>query len=400
MARLTVLGVRSARPGRHCDGLGLYLVVKPSGARSWLLRIQQRGKRRDIGLGGVDLTPRATHARIHDLDLLRCRVLSLAQARDKCAILRKLARSGLDPVVERDRRSRFIPTFAEAVEHAHEEFSKGWTPKHAAAFKTSLITHAVPHFGTARVDEIDLAMITSTLAVIWNDKPAIAQKLRVRINQVLSFCQAHSWRTAEAPSAHAVRKGLARPARPRHFAALPYQAVPDFLAGLSALPDTPGRLALAFAILTAARSGEVRQARWQNIDLAAQTWLRPATIMKMGDAHTIPLSRPALAILERARRFQGGCDLLFPGMQGRPLSDMTLTKALRNAGGEGATVHGFRSSFRDWAAEVMPHVPAIVPEMALAHKIRDATEGAYLRSDLLELRRDLMRAWGEYAHAF
>jgi len=181
---------------------------------------------------------------------------------------------------------------------------------------------------------------------------------------------------------------------------MPYKAVPELVGDLLGQSDTPGRLALLFTILTAARSGEVRAATWDQIDLTEKTWSRPAGIMKMGVPHVIPLSDAALAVLERARPHSGGKGLIFPGQRSkagpRALSDMTLTKALRTAGQDSVTVHGFRSSFRDWAAEKMPTVPAMVAEMALAHSVGTETERAYLRSDLQEQRRALMTAWGNY----
>lgn len=397
MGKLTVAGVKAAKPGRHADGQGLYLLVKPTGARSWLLRVQYLGQRRDIGLGSLDLAPRRADDPIHDVPLMQRKTLTLAEARDKSGMLRKLAMAGLDPVTERDREKRRIPNFAEAVELAHEEFAKGWVDKHAAAFKASLQTHVVPALGQHRVDVIDHAMVRDALASIWTEKPVMARKLRVRINQVLGFCKARNWRTRDLPDAKEVRKGLAKHARTKNFAAMAFKDVPGFLAGIQAENDTPGRLALAFVILTAARSGEVRQAAWDQIDLDARTWTRPAEVMKMRIAHTIPLNDAAMAVLERAKELSGEVGLIFPGMKRGMLSDMTITKALRTAGRDDVTVHGFRSSFRDWAAEMMPTVPAMVAEMALAHSVGTETERAYLRSDLLDLRRALMTAWGAYA---
>ncbi len=398
MGSLTVAGVKAAKPGRHADGYGLYLLVKPTGARSWLLRVQHLGKRRDIGLGAVDLTPRRADDPIYDVPLMQRKTLTLAEARDKSSMLRKLTQAGLDPVTERDREKRKIPTFAEAVGLAHEEFAKGWVDKHAAAFKASLETHVVPALGSHRVDVIDHAQVRDALAPIWSEKPVMARKLRVRINQVLGYCKSNNWRTRDLPDAKEVRKGLAKHARAKHFAAMPYKGVPVFLAALSAEEQTSGRLALAFTILTAARSGETRLAAWEQIDLDGKTWTRPAEIMKMGVEHVIPLSDAALAVLARAKEASGDNGLIFPGMKkGKPLSDMTLTKALRTAGAAEVTVHGFRSSFRDWAAEMMPTVPAMVAEMALAHSVGTETERAYLRSDMLQMRLSLMAAWGGYA---
>lgn len=396
MAKLTVAGVKAAKPGRHADGQGLYLLVKPTGARSWLLRVQYMGKRRDIGLGSVDLSPRRPGDPIEDVPLLQRKSLTLAEAREKSAMLRKLAQAGLDPVTERDREKRRIPTFAEAVDLAHEEFAKGWVDKHAAAFKASLQTHIVPNLGQHRVDVIDHAMVRDALAGIWTEKPVMARKLRVRINQVLGFCKARNWRTRDLPDAKEVRKGLAKHGRAKHFAAMPFKRVPEFIASILTEESTPGRLALAFAVLTAARSGEVRHATWEQIDLESGTWTRPAELMKMRVEHVVPLNTAAMELLNRAKEISGGHGLIFPGKGGKSLSDMTLTKALRTAGQNDVTVHGFRSSFRDWAAEMMPTVPAMVAEMALAHSVGTETERAYLRSDLQDLRRSLMTAWGSY----
>lgn len=398
MGNLTVETVRSAKPGRHCDGDGLYLLVKPSGARSWLLRVVANGKRRDIGLGTVDLTPKSKQAcgeATAPIPLMLLRSLSLKEAREKAAALRKLAHAGLDPIAERDRERRTIPTFAEALKLAHEEFAKGWVDKHSAAFLASLETHVVPHIGRERVDVIDGAMVRDALANIWTEKPVMARKVRVRINQVLGFARSKGWRATDLPNAKEVRKGLAKHGRAKHFAAMPYKDAPAFLQALLAVEGTPGRLALAFTILTGARSGEVRRASWAQIDLEARTWTRPASIMKMQVEHAIPLSDEALAVLERARPFSSN-ELIFPGMKGKELSDMTLSKALRTAGQATVTVHGFRSTFRDWAAEKMPTIPPMVAEMALAHSVGTETERAYLRSDLKDFRRSLMDAWGSF----
>jgi len=239
-------------------------------------------------------------------------------------------------------------------------------------------------------------MVRDALAGIWTEKPVMARKLRVRINQVLGFSRSKGWRTAPLPDAKEVRKGLAKHSRTSHFAAMPFKEVPAFTQGLLAEEGTPGRLALLFTILTAARSGEVRKATWEQVDVAAGMWMRPASIMKMGVEHSVPLSPEALAVLDRTRVISSGKGLIFPGKSGKQLSDMTLTKALRTAGEDAVTVHGFRSSFRDWAAERMPTIPPMVAEMALAHSVGSETERAYLRTDLMDLRRTLMGAWAAY----
>jgi integrase len=410
MANLTTLEVKKAKPTTGADGKprksvlhdgdGLMLIVKPSGARSWLLRVQVDGKRRDIGLGGADVDNAGKkafgeHDPLADVSIMLRRSLTLAEAREKAAALRKLAKAGSDPVAERDKERVRLPTFAEAVTKAHEELGKGWAPKHADAFLASLKAHIVPRMGTARIDTVDEAMVRDALAPIWSEKPAMARKLRVRIGQVLAYAKTRKWRSTGL-DAKEMRRGLAKHGKGGNFAAMPYRDVPAFVANQQDLSPNVGRLALLFTILTAARSGEVRAATWEQIDLEAKTWTRPAEIMKMQVQHVVALNDAALAILERAKSYSGGNGLIFPGAKaGTKLSDMTLTKVLRDAG-ESCTVHGFRSSFRDWCAEQMPSVPAMVAEMALAHSVGNATERAYLRSDLRDMRRSLMDAWGAF----
>jgi integrase len=378
MGKLTDLKVRSAKAGVHGDGAGLYLRVKDTGAKSWVLRVQHMGKRQDIGLGGYPAD------------------LSLGEAREKAAHLRKLARRGVNARAERDREKVVIPTFAEAVKSAHAELSKGWSEKNAASFKASLEQHVVPRIGEERVSDIAAAHLIASLAPLWTTKPEVARKLRSRTLQVLSFAKARGWRTAPLPDVRELRDGLAKQPRRGNFEAMPYAKVPAFVQAELGKAETAGRLALIFTILTAARSGEVRSARWEHIDLEARTWSRPAELMKMRDKHVVTLSDAAIAILRRAGELWGSDGLIFPGSRpNATLSDMTLSKIMRTSAGT-ATVHGFRSSFRDWCAEQMPTIPAMVAEMALAHKVGTATEQAYLRSDLREMRRTLMEAWGRH----
>lgn len=378
MGKLTDLKVRNAKAGIHGDGAGLYLRVKDTGAKSWVLRVQFNKSRQDIGLGGYPAD------------------LTLGEAREKAAHLRKLARQGKNAREERDREKLVIPTFKDAADQAHEELSKGWTDKHAAAFKASLAEHVTPRIGSKRVDQVASSDIIVALAPIWTVKPQMARKVRVRILQVLGFAKAKGWRSSPLPDARELRDGLARQPKGGNFAAVPFADVPAFVAGQLELEETAGRMALLFTIVTAARSGEVRSARWEHIDLDARAWNRPADLMKSGVKHTVTLNDAALAILERAKALSNGSGLLFPGSRpGRPLSDMTLTAAMRTAK-RTETVHGFRSAFRDWAAERMPTVPAMVAEMALAHSVGTRTEQAYLRSDLRDMRRSMMDAWGRF----
>lgn len=378
MPKLTELKAKNAKPGVHGDGSGLYLRVKPTGAKSWVLRVQHMGKREDIGLGGYPAD------------------LSLAEAREKAAALRKLARQGKNAREERDREMVTIPTFKEAMEKAHAELSKGWSEKNGASFKASLTDHIVPKLGSKRVDQISTADVISALSLVWTEKPALAQKLRVRLIQVISFAKARGWRTAALPDARELRDGLAKRPKGGNFAAMPFADVPAFVASQLEKDATAGRLALLFTIATAARSGEVRSARWEHVDIDGRAWNRPAELMKAGVKHTVTLNDAALAILGLAKALSGGMGLVFPGSRpGALLSDMTLSKAMRTAG-RAETVHGFRSAFRDWAAERMPTVPAMVAEMALAHSVGTKTEQAYLRSDLRDMRRALMDGWSRF----
>ncbi len=393
--RLSVARVKTAKPGVHHDGDGLRLIVKESGRKSWVLRVQTDGKSRDIGLGSADLGSEVNPL-LAAVPLLSRKTLTLAEAREKAALLRKLAKAGLDPRAERDRDRSAPPTFAQAIDLAHAELKKGWTAKHEASFKSSLEQHVRPVIGDLRVDAVDAAAVRLALAPLWMEKPAMAAKIRVRIDQVLAFAKAHGWRTLPPPSSREVKPGLARQPRGGNFAAMPYADVPEFMQRLTERAATASQLALAFTVLTASRSGEVRNAAWKQIDLDAGLWTRPAAIMKTKIAHTVTLSPQAVGILKRARILFGDKGLIFPGAKGEPLSLNSLPKALRAMGVTGATVHGFRSSFRDWAAEQMPTIPAMVAEMALAHRVGNATEQAYLRSDLIAMRKTMMAAWGDY----
>lgn len=378
MAKLSELRVKNAKPGVHGDGSGLYLRVKPSGAKSWVLRVQHMGKRQDIGLGGYPAD------------------LSLSDAREKAAHLRKLARKGVNARADRDKGKVRHPTFAEAVTEAHSELSKGWADRTGNAFKASLEEHAVPKLGAMRVDAIGAADIIVALAPIWTDKPVMAKKVRARILTVLAFAKARGWRAEGLPDARELRSGLAKQPRGGNFASVPFAEVPQFVADQLAKDPVPSRMAMLFAILTCARSGEVRRAAWEKIDLKARTWSREADDMKSGVAHVVTLNDAAISILNQMAPEEARTGLIFPGAKaGKPLSDMSLTRILRLAG-RTETVHGFRSAFRDWAAEEMPTVPAMVAEMALAHKVGTSTEQAYLRSDLRDMRRKLMNAWGRF----
>lgn len=380
MGKLTALAVKNAKAGRHGDGLGLYLLVKPSGARSWMLRVQQDGKRRDIGLGSIA-------------------ALSLSEAREKAAVLRKHALNGRDPIAERDRDRRPTPTFREAFKATHEALKRGWSEKNAASFLTSLETYAAPALGDLRVDTIEASHIRDMLDPIWTTVPETARKVRMRVAAVLNFAHSKGWRPMEAPT-RSITVGLSKRPEGGNYASMPYADVPAYVAKLKGKAPATGRSALLFQILTAARSGEVRSARWKHIDLAAGDWNRPADLMKGRKAHTVTLNVAALALLEERKRAATPKpdDLIFPSRSGEMLSDMTLSKVLRDMDLP-YTPHGFRSSFRNWAAEKMVGTPDAVAEAALAHIEPSKVKRAYLRTQHIPLRRELLQAWGEYINS-
>jgi integrase len=400
LPKLTALTVKSAKPGRHADGGGLYLLVKPTGAKSWLLRIQMDGKRRDVGLGSFDASQKGSGQGDETIaiPILKRRVLTLGQAREKAGLLRAAAKSGLDPIEERDRGRRAIPKFRDAAKDTHEALKEGWSEKGAKTFLNSLQNHAFSGLGNKRIDAITADDISTVLAPIWTTKPDMARKVRQRIGTVLNFAHGKGWRTTEAPG-KSVTVGLPRQPQGGNYSAMPYVDVPAFVADLRSKVPTNGRLALLFQIYTAARPGEVRAARWGQIDLTARNWTRSAEMMKgvHAPAHTITLNDAAVKLLEdiKAGREPKPDELILPGQRGAKLSDMTLNKVIR-AAKLPYDAHAFRSSFRDWAAEKMPDVPDPVAEAALAHTVPDKVVRAYKRTNFIEMRRKLLDAWGSF----
>lgn len=377
MGKLSALGVKNAKPGRHGDGEGLYLLVSTTGAKSWMIRVQRDGVRRDIGLGSLAS-------------------LSLADARVKATALRKYALNGGDPIEERDRDRRPTPTFKEAVKATHEALQAGWSAKTAADFLTSLETYASPAIGNLKVDTIEASHIRDLLALIWTVKPDTARKVKVRISAVLNFAHSKGWRPTEAPR-KSVTVGLSKQAKGGNYAAMPYADVPGFTQSMREKAPSVGRDALTFQILTAARTGEVRSARWSHIDLETAAWHRPAEVMKNREPHTVTLSPAAVALLKRreAGRKLRPDQYVFSSTSGAMISDMTLSKLMKDAG-QPFTPHGFRSAFRDWAAERMHDIPDAVAEAALAHVVPDRVVRAYKRTQFLEMRRKLLDAWGGF----
>lgn len=376
--KLNVARVKAAKPGRHADGNGLYLVVDPSGARRWLLRTVVRGRRRDIGLGSA-------------------RLVSLAEARVQATDLRRAARQGRDPIQERDRAKRFAPTFEEAARRVHGEqvVPTARNAKHTDQWVRSLELYAFPMIGTLPVDTIDQADILKVLTPIWTDKPETARRIRQRLKTVMDWARAAGHCDKVNP-VEGIQRGLAvQRASNKHHKAAAWQDMPKIWKQIDAV-DGMGRLALQFTILTAGRSGEIRGARWDEIDFETQTWSLPGDRMKSGRDHRVPLSPAAMAILKEARRLdphQGA--IVFPSRQtNTQLSDMTLSAVLKRIDLD-VTVHGFRSTFRDWSEEATSF-PHEVKEAALAHVVKNKAEAAYRRTDLFEKRRKLMDEWGKY----
>jgi integrase len=377
MGNLTATAVAKAKaPGRYGDGEGLALIVSKGGSKSWIVRVQKDGRRRDIGLGSASKVP-------------------LKLARERAAEVRQKIELGIDPVAERAKAAG-IPTFSVAVKKVHAENAPSWkNPKHKAQWINTLETYAVPSLGNRSVADIDAAAVRDCLAAIWLEKPETARRLRQRIATVIDWAVAKGYR-ATGLAMPVIDKALPKQrGKVKHHAALPYAELPVFTAKIRET-ESLGRLALEAVILTAARSGEVRNMTWGELDLLAATWTVPAERMKAGREHVVPLPPQALALFERMKAHRREyTDLVFPGQKrGKPLSDMTLTKALRDMG-LGITAHGFRSTFRDWVAE-QTNWPSDLAEAALAHVVSDKTVAAYQRGTMLEKRRELMAAWANY----
>jgi integrase len=365
--KLSPTTLRKKGHGLHHDGRGLYLQVK-QGGRSWVYRFMLDGKARYMGLGPFP-------------------DVSLADA----------ARS----VTFKDCATRYIGR-SWVYREAHKA---GWrNAKHAVQWTSTLETYAYPVFGSLPVLAIDTALVTKALDPIWREKTETATRVRQRIEAVLDWATAHGYRSGDNPArwrGH-LDKLLPKPRKVsavKHFEAMPYMALPEFFAELSKR-DTISARALAFTILTAARSSETRKATLGEIDFANAVWTVPSTRTKSGREHRVPLTKEGLALLRGLAYLGEDKDaLLFPNPSGKPLSDTAMRKYLQeDMRQEGLTVHGFRSTFRDWAAE-RTNTPREIAEAALAHVVGDETEAAYLRSDMLTRRRKLMEAWARFCTA-
>lgn len=381
MGKLTANEVKAAlgKPGTYGDGDGLFLKVTGKGGASWLLRVQHEGKRRDMGLGSAKL-------------------VSLAAARAKAAEARKATREdGRDLIAEKQEAKAAAVTFREAALTFHDTHKHQWAnAKHGDQWLATIETYAFPTLGSKPVGNITAGEIIKAISAVWTTKPETGRRVRQRICAVLDYAHARGWRATEAPARSlAAGNGLPKQQGGKHHPAMPYTDVPTFLTRLRASGGVWGRLALEFAILTAARSQEVRRATWDEIDLENNIWTVPADHMKMKREHSVPLSLEALSVLKSAAAVRlVGTDLVFPGMSGREMSDMTLLKVLRRME-EPVTVHGFRSSFRTWVAEAT-NFSGEVAEAALAHQNPNEVERAYQRGPLLDKRRKMMEAWGIY----
>lgn len=380
---------RINEPGRHAVGYidGLLLVVKDSGAKSWMLRTMVGNKRRNIGLGSYP-------------------EISLAEARESAREIKKKIRQGVDPVEEKKatRRALFNQakrlTFSEAARLCHKQKSPEFkNEKHSKQWLSTIERYAFPVIGTIPVDEIELQHILSVLEPIWHEKTETATRLRQRIEAVLSWATVSGHRTGDNPARwqghlDAVLPKPNKLKKVNHHAAMPWQQIGAFMQELRKRQGVAAR-ALEFLILTVTRSGEVRLAVWDEIDIENRIWTIPGDRMKTGKEHTVPLTDNAVRLMERLPRFKGS-PYVFPAARGGPLSDMAISAVCKRM--EIAAVpHGFRSTFRDWAAEAT-NFPREVCEMALAHTIESKVEAAYRRGDLFQKRRKLMEAWAEFCN--
>jgi integrase len=377
---LSAVFVRTvANAGRYGDGNGLYLIVDPSGAKRWVLRTVVMGKRRDIGLGGLS-------------------VVTLAEAREEATRLRKIARQNGDPLAERRKARRVVPTFEQAAREVHKTHSASWkNAKHSQQWINTLTDYVFPIFGNTRIDQVDTPEVLRSLSPIWLKKPETARRIRQRIKTVFDWAKAAGFRSGDNPVEGMSRVLPKQTNTQAHHAALPYAEIPTFIRGLRNTDASEEvRLAFEFLILTATRTNEVINATWDEIDLKEKTWTIAATRMKTKREHRIPLSKRCIEILRKIQKFSNDSLFVFSNsLTGKTFSNMVFLMLLRRMKLD-ITTHGFRSSFRDWASE-RTNIPRDVCESALAHSLRDKTEAAYKRTDLFDKRYELMELWAAFA---
>lgn len=383
-AALTALAVKNAKSGRHADGGGLYLLVKKSGGRSWVYRFMRGGRSRDVGLGPASGSG----------------AVSLSDARNAAARLRVQIADGDDPITDRRRQKaeeakKFAEsvTFRAAAESYIETNEHSWrNDKHRQQWRNTLATYAYPIIGDVLVGDVSTAHVVKILSPIWKEKPETASRLRGRIEAVLDAAKVQEFRSGENSARWRGHLEHLLPVRTRlkrgHHRAMPFEKVPEFMARLR-LRDSLAARALEFTILTAARTGETLGATAAEIDLEKRVWTVPAVRMKAGREHRVPLPPRVLALATELRA--GAGMYVFSRPNGGPLSQMAMTMLLRRMRAD-CTVHGFRSSFRDWAAENTDYAHEVA-EMALAHTVASKVERAYRRGDLFEKRRAILADW-------
>lgn len=391
--KLSAVAVRNmSTPGLFADGGGLYLQVTKSGAKTWIFRFMMEGRRRDMGLGPVH-------------------TVSLAEARDEALNCRQLVRQGIDPIEKRkterlSARAEAVKaiTFKECAECYIKAHEPSWkNAKHIAQWTSTLTTYVYPIFGALPVAEIDTGLVMKVIEPIWATKTETASRIRGRMEAILDWATVRKYRSGENPARWKGHLDHLLPSKSKlqkekHHSALSYDQISDFISSLHKQNGTSAR-ALEFTILTAARTGEVIEAVWSEIDLENKVWTIPGERMKAGREHRVPLSETALNILQEMAEIRTS-DFVFPGnSKNRPLSNMAMLTVLRRMKRTDITVHGFRSTFRDWAAE-QTNFPREVAEMALAHTIESKVEAAYRRGDLFEKRRSLMQEWEDQCSTY
>jgi integrase len=372
--KLTKRGVDTAKPGRHGDGGGLYLVVDPSEARRWMLRVTVKRKRCDYGLGGASY-------------------VSIQEAREQAQEIRRIARQGGDP---RFDAKKDIPTFEEMAKQVHKDRLRTWkNTKHVNQWINTLRDYAFPKIGRLPVSDIGQPQVLLCLSPIWTEKHETARRLSQRIKIVLDVAKSKGFRSGENPVTEIHNASVLPKGRPKveHHKAMAWRDVPAFHTNLQ-MRSAMAAKALMFTILTASRTNEVLEAKWDEINFEDRLWTVPAERMKTGEEHRVPLTDAMLAILEPLQAMQS--EYVFEGQKrNKPLSNMSMLMLLRRMGLTDVTVHGFRSTFRDWAREVA-NAPREVAEKCLAHKVGNDSERSYARSDLLDHRRVLMDRWSAY----
>jgi len=393
---LTNLEITNAKTGMHADGNGLYLSVSEGGQKGWVFRYLLNGKRRVMSLGSLkDLTVTKARAEAEDLKA------TVRKKRDPLE-LRAEARRKAEEEAKAAAREEVITraTFKTVAEEYIRSHSPGWkNAKHGQQWTNTLATYVYPTIGKLPINQVETSHVINILEPIWKAKPETASRVRSRMELIISYAKAREWFESANPAVWRGHLSALLPATSKirevkHHAALPWDRMPQFMCDLK-LRQGSGARALEFLILTATRSGEVRGATWSEIDLKGELWTIPASRMKAGKEHRVPLSAAAVALLKALPQIKNE-PLLFPGTKARRvLSDMSLSAVLKRMDLGKFTVHGFRSTFRDWAAEKTFHHPDIV-EMALAHTVANKVEAAYRRGELLEKRKPLMQDWAEW----